>query len=191
MTLHGRAGGSFSSDLFSQVYWLVHPIFNFPLIVQKSRNLTLKNTLQLVRVTKITSEQNRNNMFSNWNIGVKTSLKTHTYLSSMQSQSKSGVEEPWNRSDGGHSIILINFPIESVSKSPQDKQNEQSHSQSSSWWAKISLCKVESHRVKISCSMHTQNLTRKSKKEYIYMRNTTHTNWNKIYMKGFIKPKKI
>ena len=83
-------------------------------------------------------------------------LVSKPYLSSMQSQSKSGVEEPWNRSDGGHSIILINFPIESVSKSPQDKQNEQSQSQSSSWWAKISLCKVESQRVKISCSMHTQ-----------------------------------
>ena len=161
LTLHRRAGGSFGSRLFCQVYWLVHPIFNFPLVVQQSRNLTLKNTLQLVRVTKITSEQKR----TNWNIGVKTSRKTHTYLSSMQSQSKSGVEEPWNRSDGGHSIILINFPIESVSKSPQDKQNEQSHSQSSSWWAKISLCKVESQRVKISCSMHTQNLTRMSKKE--------------------------
>ena len=76
----------------------------------------------------------------------------HTLTCPMQSQSKSGVEEPLNRSDGGHSIILINFPIESVSKSPQDKQNEQSHSQSSSWWAKISLCKVESQRVKISAA---------------------------------------
>ena len=72
------------------------------------------------------------------------------------------------------SFILMNFPIESVSKSPQDKQNEQSHSQSSSWWAKISLCKVESQRVKISCSMHTQNLKQERVIRSIFEKYKTH-----------------
>ena len=62
----------------------------------------------------------------------KAICKIHTNLSSIQSQSKRGVDEPWKRREGGQSIILMNFPIERVSQSPQETQKEQSQSQASS-----------------------------------------------------------
>ena len=31
-----------------------------------------------------------------------------------------GIHDPWNRREEGHSIILMNFPMDSVSKSPQE-----------------------------------------------------------------------
>ena len=93
----------------------------------------------------------------------KALQKVHTHLSSIQSQSKRGVDEPWNLRAGGQSIILMNFPMERVSKSPQETQNEQLQSQSSSWWARMILCNVTSQRVKVSCSIQTQNLKQNEK----------------------------
>ena len=119
----------------------------------------------------------------------KAILKIHTHLSCTQSQSKRGIGEPWNRREGGQSIILMNFPIERVSKSPQEIQNEQSQSQSSSWWARIILCNVTSQRVKISCNIQTQNLKQNDNGLCINYRYALLQDWHCFYV--CIQPKTI
>ena len=95
---------------------------------------------------------------------VKPTNQRCTHLSSIQSQSKRGMEEPWKRREDGHNIRLINFPMESVSKSPQDTQNEHSQSHPSSWWAKMILCNATSQRENCSWSIQMQNLEERSRK---------------------------
>ena len=85
-------------------------------------------------------------------------LGKHTILLSTQFQSKRGMEEPWKRREGGHSIRRMKPPIERESRSPHEIQKPQSHSQFSSWWERIILCNVVSHLVICSCSIHIQNL---------------------------------
>ena len=81
-----------------------------------------------------------------------------TYWSEMHVQSNNLYFEPGNLHSGAQSKCLINQPIDNVSRSLQCKQKPHSQAQSSWWWAKIMLCKVESHWLNCLCSMQTQNL---------------------------------
>ena len=68
--------------------------------------------------------------------------KKHTYLSSIQCQSKGGIEDPWKRRDGRHNMRCIKPPVERVLRSPHEAENPQSHSQFSSWCARKILCNL-------------------------------------------------
>ena len=158
LTLHDGASSRIGSRLFSQINRLIHPILHLSFIIKQTRDRTFKKTFQLVRVAQITAERQEK---QKWELGVQTtSTRKKSYVLSIHCQSKSGMVEPWNRREGGHSISLMKAPMESVSRSPQEVQKPHSQSQLSSWCARMILCNVESHRVNISWSIQTQNLPR-------------------------------
>ena len=59
LTLHCRTSSSIRAGLLSQIYWFIHPVFHLPLVVQQTRHLTFKKTLQLIRMAKLTAVSKR------------------------------------------------------------------------------------------------------------------------------------